>query len=286
MTIAEAPMLLTHICSSWRNIAHSAPRLWSAIHIVLPNFCTGRNPPESFILFQEDFLSLKMEQRKAAAKEWLDRSAARPLSISVYQKSGFSPRDDRWTIHQQHLSFITETIVPYHERWYSLDMYLHLYVLDGLLQIGLTAENLKMLKKLHISCLSNSASHDWEPGSKWTLDITSFLPSHASSLTLHGVGIKPSYFSSVPRHIVGQLTELNLELLPPWNHPRIIDLADFVSNALCYCPALRVLKLELKYHPGVIGNTSWSRSAVDTVTLHHLEMLSITTPQRLILWIS
>ncbi|KAF8999385.1 hypothetical protein BDQ17DRAFT_1246559, partial [Cyathus striatus] len=28
-----APLLLTHICSSWRSIAHSLPRLWSSIHI-------------------------------------------------------------------------------------------------------------------------------------------------------------------------------------------------------------------------------------------------------------
>ncbi|KAF8978683.1 hypothetical protein BDQ17DRAFT_1439968 [Cyathus striatus] len=40
MTATEAPMLLTQISSSWRNIAHSAPRLWAAIHIVLPSVNT------------------------------------------------------------------------------------------------------------------------------------------------------------------------------------------------------------------------------------------------------
>ncbi|KAF9009931.1 hypothetical protein BDQ17DRAFT_1222300, partial [Cyathus striatus] len=36
ISAAEAPILLTHICSSWRSIALSLPRLWSAIHIALP----------------------------------------------------------------------------------------------------------------------------------------------------------------------------------------------------------------------------------------------------------
>ncbi|KAF9009943.1 hypothetical protein BDQ17DRAFT_1273604 [Cyathus striatus] len=107
MSIAEAPMLLTHICNSWRNIAHSVPRLWSAIHIVLPNTLLDKYPPESSILYQEDFVSLKLDQRKAAAKEWLDRSAARPLSISVYQKPGLGGvESSKYKIRQLHLSFI------------------------------------------------------------------------------------------------------------------------------------------------------------------------------------
>ncbi|KAF8997107.1 hypothetical protein BDQ17DRAFT_1219547, partial [Cyathus striatus] len=36
MSSTEAPVLLTRICSSWRKIAHSTPRLWAAIHIVVP----------------------------------------------------------------------------------------------------------------------------------------------------------------------------------------------------------------------------------------------------------
>ncbi|KAF8979415.1 hypothetical protein BDQ17DRAFT_1214479, partial [Cyathus striatus] len=36
MSITEAPMLLTRISSSWRNIAHSTLWLWAAIHITFP----------------------------------------------------------------------------------------------------------------------------------------------------------------------------------------------------------------------------------------------------------
>lgn len=32
----QAPVLLTHICSSWRRVAIATPSLWSSIHIVSP----------------------------------------------------------------------------------------------------------------------------------------------------------------------------------------------------------------------------------------------------------
>ncbi|KAF8978680.1 hypothetical protein BDQ17DRAFT_1265411, partial [Cyathus striatus] len=36
MSATEVPMLLTQISSSWRNITHSTPRLWAAIHVAFP----------------------------------------------------------------------------------------------------------------------------------------------------------------------------------------------------------------------------------------------------------
>ncbi|KIM41496.1 hypothetical protein M413DRAFT_72067, partial [Hebeloma cylindrosporum] len=33
---SQAPLLLTQICSSWRAIALSSPRLWSKIHVPFP----------------------------------------------------------------------------------------------------------------------------------------------------------------------------------------------------------------------------------------------------------
>ncbi|KAF8975690.1 hypothetical protein BDQ17DRAFT_243512 [Cyathus striatus] len=48
MSAMEAPMLLTRICSSWRRIALSTPRIWSAIHIVLPNIIIERQPVPNY----------------------------------------------------------------------------------------------------------------------------------------------------------------------------------------------------------------------------------------------
>ncbi|KAF8154557.1 hypothetical protein B0H34DRAFT_528672 [Crassisporium funariophilum] len=38
MSNQVSPMLLTHICSGWRHIAHSTPRLWCTIHIAIPYY--------------------------------------------------------------------------------------------------------------------------------------------------------------------------------------------------------------------------------------------------------
>ncbi|KAJ6515545.1 hypothetical protein C8R45DRAFT_854876 [Mycena sanguinolenta] len=64
MSPQEAPLLLCRICSAWRSIALSMPKLWSSLHI-------------SF-----DFI-LSKESRLPAVTRWLQLSAACPISLSI-----------------------------------------------------------------------------------------------------------------------------------------------------------------------------------------------------------
>ncbi|KAF7334809.1 hypothetical protein MSAN_02367500 [Mycena sanguinolenta] len=64
MSTKEAPLLLCRICSAWRTIALSTPRLWASLHV-----------PFDFVL--------PKESRISAVAQWLQRSAACPISISV-----------------------------------------------------------------------------------------------------------------------------------------------------------------------------------------------------------
>ncbi|KAF8138061.1 hypothetical protein K438DRAFT_725275 [Mycena galopus ATCC 62051] len=64
MSAQEAPLLLCRICSTWRTIALSMPRLWATLHV-----------PSDYILAKEP--------RQRAVIEWLQRSAACPISFSV-----------------------------------------------------------------------------------------------------------------------------------------------------------------------------------------------------------
>ncbi|KAL0569358.1 hypothetical protein V5O48_012609 [Marasmius crinis-equi] len=68
---AHAPLLLTTICRYWREIALTTPRLWSSIHIFIPQF---RNVQR----FEE-----LISQRIAGVDRWLRHSGDMPLTLSI-----------------------------------------------------------------------------------------------------------------------------------------------------------------------------------------------------------
>jgi hypothetical protein len=73
----EPPILLTHICSSWRYIAHATPQLWKSIHIAVPSSTPGRYPSDYATSIEH------IHRRSDAVLEWLSRSAGHPLDISL-----------------------------------------------------------------------------------------------------------------------------------------------------------------------------------------------------------
>ncbi|KAJ7140702.1 hypothetical protein C8R44DRAFT_604206, partial [Mycena epipterygia] len=60
----ESPLLLCQICSAWRELALSAPRLWSSLHIVIPD-------------------RSRVDDLADTVTAWLSRSGILPLSLSV-----------------------------------------------------------------------------------------------------------------------------------------------------------------------------------------------------------
>ncbi|KAJ6465792.1 hypothetical protein C8R45DRAFT_1022399 [Mycena sanguinolenta] len=75
MSATEAPILLGRICSAWRTISLTSPRLWAILHIVEPE------PPGEF---WGDAHEHKVAQRVEMTKTWLARSGECPLSISLH----------------------------------------------------------------------------------------------------------------------------------------------------------------------------------------------------------
>ncbi|KAK1218351.1 hypothetical protein PQX77_018967 [Marasmius sp. AFHP31] len=71
---AEAPLLLTMICRSWRDIALRTPRLWNSLHLILPNPSTA---------IERDGIVEVLASREKGLKLWLERSGTLPLNLSL-----------------------------------------------------------------------------------------------------------------------------------------------------------------------------------------------------------
>ncbi|KAJ7253524.1 hypothetical protein C8J57DRAFT_1473845 [Mycena rebaudengoi] len=86
----ESPLLLCTICQSWRSLALSTPRIWASIHIVAPS-------------------SDKTERMINTVRDWLARSGALPLSISLTVSLSAWPTPDTSTL--------LKALISYSLRW-------------------------------------------------------------------------------------------------------------------------------------------------------------------------
>ncbi|KAF9007877.1 hypothetical protein BDQ17DRAFT_175652 [Cyathus striatus] len=226
MSVTDAPLLLTRVCSSWRSIAHSTPRLWAAIHIVLPLYRAMQYPSPGSISHIEETVCLRMDNITASAKQWLDRSGACPLSISIYQgqewESNSSDFEDLMKkVRRLQITFIIDVVVPYHQRWYDLDVCLPADALYNLLNINvLKTECLKALQKLHVT--RQFSATQGSRVTKGLTDILCFFTSHVTAATFW---------------------ELNLEL--SYNSGSYVNPVDFATVIIGQCQFLKILKLNM-----------------------------------------
>ncbi|KAJ7759459.1 hypothetical protein DFH07DRAFT_884393 [Mycena maculata] len=91
MTSREAPLLLAQVCTSWRRIAFSTPRLWSALHVVVPN-------------------TSRFRQMTGAVDAWLTRSGALPLSITLAVSRACEPGSDN-------IATMIDVLANFSTRW-------------------------------------------------------------------------------------------------------------------------------------------------------------------------
>jgi hypothetical protein len=83
LSIKEAPIVLARVCSTWRSIVLSTPRLWSSFEVEIQ----GSGPSG---LLHDTRLMRRM-------KLWLERSSCSPLSIRLIYNSIGHVSDDRST---------------------------------------------------------------------------------------------------------------------------------------------------------------------------------------------
>ncbi|KAJ7473333.1 hypothetical protein FB451DRAFT_1249020 [Mycena latifolia] len=144
MSAREAPVLLGRICSAWRAISLSTPRLWSRLHIVEPT------PP-----FNSSFDALfeaKWVQRLETAKTWLDRAGQCPLSISLEgrfeHRNIMHPSDSSTQCHQDTTTFLA-ALIPFAPRWQHISFTVTSTGLETL--APLSSMDVPMLQSLNLS---------------------------------------------------------------------------------------------------------------------------------------
>ncbi|KAF8199965.1 hypothetical protein K438DRAFT_1822931 [Mycena galopus ATCC 62051] len=189
MSTQEAPLLLCRICSAWRTIALSTPRLWASLHV-----------PADFILAKEP--------RMPAVVQWLQRSGACPISISVC--------DPTWNWQDQWLpDHGDEGSIAKSTRWAAL-----------IKSLGAFSSRWRHTKFKNMSQIGSLASESFEfDGYFSTLAQLNFFDVPACSLG--------------PRH------HLVLDLPLVWNRIQHLDLAvgsgltlSSVIDLLGQCPQL------------------------------------------------
>lgn len=86
------PLLLAHVCVSWRAVAYATPELWSSVEIEIADDDFLQHPPSKIL------------------EDWLSRSGTSPITISFYALSDYS--DNKACL---------ETLALFSKRW--VDVY-------------------------------------------------------------------------------------------------------------------------------------------------------------------
>ncbi|KAL1745850.1 hypothetical protein HDZ31DRAFT_81630 [Schizophyllum fasciatum] len=118
------PLLVSHVCSSWRRQALSMPALWRSLGIHVTR--TGVKPSPEVIA------------------TWLGRARNRPLRIrlSLPEKPGV----EGWQ--NSHKAF--RAILPFHDRWQRLELRLRMFLPMEMLD-EIPPDGLQGLRALHIT---------------------------------------------------------------------------------------------------------------------------------------
>jgi hypothetical protein len=128
MKSSESPVLLTRICSSWRAIALSSPRIWSKIHIPLPgdpSFSSGYGiiTDETSLSGRRQRFNSLLQMRCDVVRGWLSRSGTCPLSISIHHPSSYSDYSDSQSPKVDELSHeMFDMLLTFADRWSDIDI--------------------------------------------------------------------------------------------------------------------------------------------------------------------
>ncbi|KAJ7433923.1 hypothetical protein FB451DRAFT_1312988 [Mycena latifolia] len=245
MSANEAPVLLGRVCSSWRTISLSTPRLWSKLHLALPG-----NQSHRLASFNSE---AKMLQRLQTAETWLNRSGDCPLLISVQ-----SPYDDPPPMTTP--NFLHQYLIPFASRWEHISLTIPASVLAPWSHI--TTADVPRLKSVLIHIRRR-----FDPAEDETTQVAvlGFLRGpEICSVSLAGINFSPL---QLPLRW-NTLTEVSItgvgQMEPPFT-------SDIALELLSRCTALQTCRLAIHGHPDS-GSGAVLEPTIVCAFLHTLDL--------------
>ncbi|KAJ7359281.1 hypothetical protein DFH08DRAFT_845605 [Mycena albidolilacea] len=203
MSAREAPLLLGRICSAWRSIVLTTPRLWASLHA-------------SF-----NYIAAK-KQRKLAVVEWLGRSAACPISLSI--------SDLGWDDGSLDMSALLKSLIDFGNRWRHVE-FIHLSTARASELTRIRAPALESLKFAGIVPLLHN------------LDFINFPSLHTVILDSYSDGMEDSVLT-MPL-VWGQLAHLTLICYEGFSLSNIVVLLGRCTHLVSFQVSLKEPDLEM-----------------------------------------
>ncbi|PPQ70456.1 hypothetical protein CVT26_013903, partial [Gymnopilus dilepis] len=121
MCSSEPPLLLGRVCSRWRALTFSTPRLWASLHIPLPippaqNGLPHNLPVDKYTELCNEFAD-RFKLHCVAIHDWLTRSGTCLLSLSLNPLDMITS-SNRYT---EYIKTYLSIILPFSSRWQSLE---------------------------------------------------------------------------------------------------------------------------------------------------------------------
>ncbi|KAK1223177.1 hypothetical protein PQX77_013944, partial [Marasmius sp. AFHP31] len=223
-TVKEAPLLLTTVCRGWREIAVNTPRLWSSLHLSIPR------PPTSGSEESEPPHPDLHAMIHQGIKLWLSRSGSRPLTLSVETMYEVPPRaawpgslvESELELEPNHCADFMSLLAGYSRRWKVLSLGLAMKALYQWPIEKLVAEDVPLLEAIYTGEFALFKDNSQDSVHPETTHIDSGRAPIANLLcrahSLRILHIDPASVQSL--HIPlewGRLTELSLNIQPPWS---------------------------------------------------------------------
>ncbi|KAF7376780.1 hypothetical protein MSAN_00095300 [Mycena sanguinolenta] len=223
MSASEAPVLLGRVCSAWRAISHTTPRLWSRLHVVEPLWSPDDSTSSSF--------EEKVAQRLEITHTWLSRSGQCPLSISLRSAPEYTPPPGTDTVTPSVTSMqFMKTLLSFAPRWQHIRFTAPLSLLLEVMS-HFDAE----VPLLETVLFHHSQDHNSPLSTRGPFNI--LRSARISSISIPGAIFMPE---NLPLQW-SQLTTLTVGG-PNWSVPLTIT-SDALLRVIKKCPELRCCKL-------------------------------------------